>query len=122
VVVYQGTTNFGLTEIPVPVGREVALTAQIDPNTRAVVVSFAPGPGAGPGAPESAPMSSEATEALREATVQIVQAQQSGITRSDATGQPGGPNSSPPPGQGDGSPGGVRPASQAPRTTPGAGL
>lgn len=144
VVVYQGTTTFGQTEIPVPVGREVALTAQIDPNTRAVVVSFAPG--SAPGAPESAPMSAEATAALRDATVQIVEAQQAtAITRSEATigqpgqpggpssgqsGQPGAPNSSDAPGQ----PGGtgsstppntsqpVRPAVQAPRTTPGAGL
>lgn len=142
VVVYQGTTNFGQTEIPVPVGREVALTAQVDPNTRTVVaVSFAPG--VNPGAPESAPMSPEATAALREATAQIVEAQQAAaITRSEATtgqpgqssgqssgqpGQPGTPNNPDAPGQpGASTPPNtsqpVRPAVEAPRTTPGAGL
>jgi hypothetical protein len=82
----------------VPVGREVAFTAQINPVDNSIVISpptIGPGggPGGAPGAPggpggpdgtaggpgmrpESIPISREAAAALQDATVQIIQVQQ----------------------------------------------
>ena len=98
VVVYEGTSTAGRSEVSVPVGREVAFTAQINPVDNSIVISpptIGPGggPGGAPGAPgvtggpdgtaggpgmrpESIPISREAAAALQDATVQIIQVQQ----------------------------------------------
>jgi hypothetical protein len=98
VVVYAGTSTVGRSEVSVPVGREVAFTAQINPVDNSIVISpptIGPGggPGGAPGAPggpggpdgtaggpgmrsESIPISREAAAALQDATVQIIQVQQ----------------------------------------------
>jgi hypothetical protein len=100
VVVYEGTTTMGRTEVPVAVGREIVLTAQLNPTTNSVVVSF-PAVGRGPGeAPGSVPMSREAIAALQEATEQIVRVQQQTPFSSRETQRPSGtPGSGGPPGQ-----------------------
>lgn len=106
VVVFEGTTATGRAEVPVPVGREVSFTAQINPADNSVIISppsVGPGggppggpppgggpggpgapPGAGPGGlvggprglPDSTPISRDAAAALQDATLQIIQVQQ----------------------------------------------
>jgi hypothetical protein len=99
VVVYEGTTTMGRTEVPVAVGREIALTAQINPATNSIVVSFPSGRGPG-GTPASVPMSREATAALQDATVQIVQVQQqTRFTQLETQRPPGAPGGGGPPSQ-----------------------
>lgn len=111
VVVYEGTTTMGRTEVPVAAGREIELTAQVNPATNSIVVSLPAGRGPG-GPPASVPMSREANAALQEATVQVIQVQQQTRftqveTQRPATppggggpsGQPGTPPEGNPPGQ-----------------------
>lgn len=96
VVVYEGTTTMGRTEVPVAVGREIALTAQVNPATNTLVISF---PAAG-GGPASVPMSREATAALQDATVQIVQVQQqTRFTQVETQRPPNAPGGDGPSGQ-----------------------
>jgi len=100
VVVYEGTTTMGRTEVPVAVGREIALTAQVNPATNTLVISF-PVAGRGPGGvPASVPMSREATAALQDATVQIVQVQQqTRFTQVETQRPPNAPGGGGPSGQ-----------------------
>lgn len=105
VVVYEGTTTMGRTEVPVAVGREIALTARFDPATNRIVVSPPAGRGPG-GAPASVPMSREATAALRDATAQIVQVQQqTRFTQVETQRPPGAPAGGGQPSQQPGQPG-----------------
>ena len=101
VVVYEGTSTAGRSEVPVPVGREVAFTAQVNPVDNTIVISPPTvGPGGEPGGtaggpgmrPESIPISREAAAALQDATVQIVQVQQqTRFTQVELQSLPGAP-------------------------------
>lgn len=105
VVVFEGTTTMGRTEVPVAFGREFALTARINPATNSIQVSPPEGRGPG-GAPTSVPMSREAVAALQEATVQIIQVQQqTRFTQAETQRSPGPPGGVPPAGVPPGAPG-----------------
>jgi hypothetical protein len=105
VVVFQGTAQIGTAGVQVPVGQEIVVIAQVDPVTKVVTVSSPTG---------TVPISAEASGALQNATVQIVQTQQqTTITQVDMQGaqqqnqnQPA-PNAPP------------QPPTAPPRTTPG---
>jgi len=105
VVVFQGTTAIGRTEVPVVVGREVSFTATIDPADNSLVISPpGGGPGTGPGGgprdlPPSEPISGEAMAALQDATVQIIQVQQqTRFTQVEVQSMPAAPSSTTPQG------------------------
>lgn len=66
IVVYEGVVQVGGTFVNVPAGQEIMVVAQVDPATNNVVV----------GAPTGGGLSPEASSALQNATVEIIQTQQ----------------------------------------------